>query len=301
MTQRLLIIKHGAFGDLIQAMGVLQDVRQHFAHAHLTLLTAPAYRSLLEACPYIDAVLTDARLPWWQWRAQAQLGQQLAQGRFDTVIDLQNSDRSRSYRWRWLRHTHWIGRAMAEPPPPSGLVGLQQLLARHAIPTPHVSQPDLRWLVAAHGVSEWLPQAPYVVLIPGASRQHPQKRWPYYAALAAQIATAGWRPVVVLGPDEQSLHAHFDCLCLIQLDWRQLATLLSHALAVVGNDTGPSHLAAHVGARGFALFGPTSAQRAQMETANFSTWQVEHLPLLTVECVWQRLRADLVAARYQPA
>ena len=36
----------------------------------------------------------------------------------------------------------------------------------------------------------------------------------------------------------------------------QLASLLPRAACVFGNDSGPTHLAAHLGCRGVALFGP---------------------------------------------
>jgi ADP-heptose:LPS heptosyltransferase len=41
----------------------------------------------------------------------------------------------------------------------------------------------------------------------------------------------------------------------------QLVALLSQALLVVGGDTGPLHLAAALGTRVVALFGPTNASR----------------------------------------
>lgn len=284
--QQVLIIKHGAMGDLIQAMGILQDIRAHFSGAYLTLLTVPAYASLLQTCPYIDAIWLDNR-----HQHQPQLGRQLQQAAFDLVIDLQNSDRSRWYRWRWLRQSRWIARRWWVPAPASGLSGLLQLMAANQIPLPHGRQPDFSWLACA-GAGD-LRQlglcTPYVVLIPGASRQHPQKRWPYYAALAAQIQQAGHLPVAILGPDEQTLTDSLPCMCLKGLSWPVLTTVLTQAGAVVANDTGPAHLAAHLGARGFALFGPTSAQRAEMATMQFTTWQVDSLPALDVDMVWQRL------------
>lgn len=289
MMQTLLIIKHGAFGDLIQAMGVLQDIRQHFSGTHITLLTAPAYASLLEGCPYVDAVHLDDR------RQTVSLGTWLKHRRFDVVIDLQNSDRSRWYRWRWLRRSRWIARPCWRPPPVSGLAGLIAQLQQAGIATPHARQPNLTWLLTQSAdirTKHALPDA-YVALLPGASRQHPAKRWPYYAALATQVMHAGVTPIVILGPDEQTLAASFSCQTLSGLDWCALAAVLAHAQAVVGNDTGPCHLAAHVGARGFALFGPTSAERAEINTERFYGWQCEGLADLSVEDVWSRLQCLL--------
>ncbi len=54
---RILIIKHGAFGDLVQALGALQDIRLAYPQAHITLLTSPQFGSLLARCPHVDGLL----------------------------------------------------------------------------------------------------------------------------------------------------------------------------------------------------------------------------------------------------
>ncbi|WP_091246273.1 hypothetical protein [Aquimonas voraii] len=43
--RRLLVIKHGAFGDLIQADGALRDLRAAFPRHELVLLTSPPRRT----------------------------------------------------------------------------------------------------------------------------------------------------------------------------------------------------------------------------------------------------------------
>lgn len=290
MRPSVLIIKHGALGDLIQAIGLFKELRLHFSHAHITLLTAPAYASLMQQCPYLDQVWTDDRRD-----KQQVLPRLLSAGHFDWVIDLQNSDRSRWYRWRWLRQARWIARPWWAPAPTSGLAGLIKLFNQHGIATTHARQPDLSWLVMPQSACQMqfaLPQA-YVALIPGASRQHPAKRWPHYAALAERLHAKGYMPLAILGPDEANLAERLPCRCVSGLDWPALASVLAHAQAVVGNDTGPSHLAAHVGARGLALFGPTSAQRAEIDTLRFHSWQVETLAALSVDDVWARLQTLL--------
>ncbi|HAK62204.1 MAG TPA: ADP-heptose--LPS heptosyltransferase, partial [Alphaproteobacteria bacterium] len=41
MKQRILVIKLGALGDFILAMGPFKAIRHHHAGAHITLLTTP--------------------------------------------------------------------------------------------------------------------------------------------------------------------------------------------------------------------------------------------------------------------
>ncbi|MBR4876356.1 MAG: hypothetical protein IKU14_01415, partial [Rhodocyclaceae bacterium] len=72
--------------------------------------------------------------------------------------------------------------------------------------------------------------------------------------------------------------------------WFELAGVLRRAACVVGNDTGPSHLAAALGRRGLALFGPaTSATKTAIARAHFAALEVEDLAQLSVETVCARV------------
>lgn len=296
MQNNILIIKHGAFGDLIQSFGAMQGIRESFPDAQITLLTSPSYADLMQDCPFVDALMFDRRRPWWDLKAQLQLRKRLKQAVFDGVIDLQNSDRTRWYRIRWFRNVPWWGRGFFSPEPTSGLRGLEDLLASHHIPTAHLRQPDLDWLTLPKPdfLSTYQLVQPYVVLIPGSSSQHPEKRWPHYAALATMLMQKQYQVVAVLGPDEHALAGILPCKCLHKLAWKDLASVFAYAQGVVGNDTGPSHLAARVGTAGLALFGSTtSAQRAEITSENFFAWQVPDLHTLMPERVLERFESIL--------
>lgn len=304
MLEKILIIKHGALGDLIQAMGILRDIRAQYPHAQLTLLTSPAYAGLLAGCPYVDHLWLDARQP--SWKQIQHLWQQLRAHHFHTLIDLQNSDRSRGYGMLWylaqcrhrlravsdfIRQPHWVARAWYQTAPDSGLSGLEALMHQYGIACPHARHPDLSWLVQARARCDAMLALPnhYMVLIPGASRKHPQKRWPYYAQLSQRLHDAGMAHVIVLGPDENALASQFSGNVLTGLSWQALATVLAHAAYVIANDTGPAHLAAHLGVKGLALFGPTSAKRAEMHTPTFTPWQISDLKTLSVEALLAKI------------
>ena len=108
----------------------------------------------------------------------------------------------------------------------------------------------------------------YLVVSPGGGWK--SKCWPAerFGALCAEM----WkrhriRSVINLAPGEEQLG---DSVVANSLPAKpivycpalpQLAALLSQALVVVGGDTGPLHLAAALGTRVVALFGPTNAAR----------------------------------------
>ncbi len=104
------------------------------------------------------------------------------------------------------------------------------------------------------------------VIFPGA--KWPNKCWPAtgFAALGRWLASEPGLEVVVAGDEgdrEQvevvkrnlSREAAELCGCT---DLRELAAILSLAKVVVGNDSGPGHLAAAVGTPVVTIFGPTS-------------------------------------------
>ncbi len=210
----------------------------------------------------------------------------------ECVIDLQNSRRTALYR-RWiLSATQWVGRRPSAPQPVSGLKGLVELLEGHGISASYLNAPDIAWLAA--DVASFLKQhaitKPYIVLIPGASAAHPEKRWPHYAALANKLLMEGKEVVSILGPDELSLADTLPGHVFTSLSWFALAGIIQQASFVLGNDTGPCHLASCLNKRGLAIFGPsTSSARSELARANFHTVETSELQTLTAEAVLQRI------------
>lgn len=118
---------------------------------------------------------------------------------------------------------------------------------------------DLSWLETP--VGDFDLGTRYVLLIPGCAPSRPYKRWPaeHYAELA-QLAIKKGLTVAAIGTksDAQSI-ADIRALAPQVVDLsgktslKQVASLARGAEFVVGNDTGPTHLAAAVGARTVAL------------------------------------------------
>lgn len=295
--EKILVIKHGAFGDLIQIDGALRDIRAAHADAEIVLLTTPPFRKLMARCPHIDRIELDTRPPLWKPAEILKLARLLRNGHFSRVYDLQRSKRTARYRSLLLRTTTWVGKRANESGA-SSLANFRAQLEAGGIAAPHSPNPDVSWmaddvsaLLAAEGVA-----ARYVALIPGCSARHPQKRWPYYAELARALLDAGVDVVTAPGPDELDLAHTIPGHVLLGpngfLNWFELAGVLKQAHFVVGNDTGPSHVAACLGRPGLALFGPhSSAERTGIRRAGFDVIEVADLAALSVETV----RAEVLA------
>lgn len=290
-AERILVIKHGAFGDLVQADGVLRDIRAFHAGSDITLLTAPAFYKLMSRCPHVDHVLTDARSPWWKVMKWIGLARALKGGQFSKVYDLQNSDRTELYRKLFLRHASWNG-CRVHARKTAALEGLIVQLQRDGIPTENSLSPDVSWMVDDMGerlLHDGV-RTPYVALIPGCSARHPDKRWPYYSQLANALLERGYDVVTAPGPDEIELAKSIPGHTLLGtngfLNWFELAGVLQGASFVIGNDTGPSHVAACLRKPGLALFGShTSAALTGMVRGDFRALEVSELSVLSVDTV----------------
>jgi ADP-heptose:LPS heptosyltransferase len=263
----ILVIRLGALGDFIQSFGPFAAIRAHHAGDHLTLLTTAPFRPLGEAAPWFDSVLIDTRPGFWQIGALWRLAR-LLRG-FDFVYDLQTSRRSSLY-FRLAGRPPWSGIAPgcshphANPERDFMHTRERQHEQLRMAGIGEFPSPDLAWLVKRGEVKA--PAPPYAVLIPGAAPRHPAKRWPVgrYAALARHLAERGLRPVIAGGPAEQALAAAIRAEApgaedlTGRTDLFGLARLLAGAALVIGNDTGPMHLATALGRPAIVLFSGAS-------------------------------------------
>jgi ADP-heptose:LPS heptosyltransferase len=306
-AKHILIIKHGAFGDVMQCEGALHDIRAHHPDDQITVLTEPAYAKIMERCPWVDQVLRDPRSSRWRLDRMWTLKQKLQALKIDRVYDLQNSSRTADY-FKWIfPSTEWSGTAPGcshphKAPNPKSIHSLKRLegqLRDAGLACAHTLHPDVSWM--ASDVSALLADADlkpgFILLVPGSSASLPHKRWPHYSELAARLIADGHQVVTAPGPDERELCATIPGTTLTGgsfLGWFDLAGIVAAAGFIVGNDTGPSHLAAHMGKPGLALFGShTSVEKTGIKTDIFDAIEVADLNQLSVEEVYNAIQRRL--------
>jgi len=310
-AREILVIKLGAFGDMVLSEGALRDIRANHPGARITVLTGPAYRRVMERCPSVDAVEIDRRARPFRLGPLFDLGRRLRAGRYDMVYDLQNNTRTGLYRRFLLRGTPWSGTApgcshpysVAHPKRIPVLDRLAGQLAAAGLTVSRATRPDVSWmaddptdLMGQAGIAEG-----FILLVPGSAARHPQKRWPGYGALADRLIGEGYQVVTAPGPDELALCRGIPGVTLLDhgapVDFFKLAGLARRARFVVGNDTGPTHLAAHAGAKGLALFGPHTAAATTCIDRRFQVIEVPDLGELAVETVHAAIRAEIGPAQ----
>jgi len=74
----------------------------------------------------------------------------------------------------------------------------------------------------------------------------------------------------------------------------ELAGLITKASYVIANDTGPAHMAAHLGQKGTVLFGHhTTAKKVSIETDKFKAITADELNALSAEKVYSEVKDKL--------
>jgi lipopolysaccharide heptosyltransferase I len=281
MAKRILLVKLSSFGDVIHALPTLEALREAFPQAHITWLVEEAFAPLLYGHPALDEVWPAPRLRLNQGGRVRKTVNLLRQQPFDLVIDLQGL----------LKSALWV--ALARSSRKVGYDRTRELsylaLTERLSPYDPEAHAVLRYLNLAHylGAPFALPRfrfgfpltfepdrfhlvdRPLVILHPGT--RWATKLWPaaHWARLSDWLVREKGFQVVITGsaadrPLAEDIISlmHTPALNLAgRTSLEELAGLLAHATFAVTADTGPMHLAAALGTRVVAVFGPTAPWR----------------------------------------
>ena len=285
---RILLVKLSSFGDVLHALPTLEAVRAAYPRAHITWLVEAAYAPLLSGHPALNEVWVAPRLrpaEFWSgsnpatWR---RLVQQLRARPFDLVVDVQGL----------LKSAVWV--ALAKSPRKVGYDKTRELsylaLTERVKPFDPEAHAVWRYLNLAHylGAPPTLPRfrlgldtaVDISALIPGKADRplavlHPGARWTSklwppasWASLSEWFHGQGFQVAVTGSAADRELAAGLVRLSQAPLlnlagstSLAQLAGILRKARLAVTTDTGAMHLAASLGTKVAALFGPTAPWR----------------------------------------
>ncbi|HEX6967214.1 MAG TPA: glycosyltransferase family 9 protein [Micromonosporaceae bacterium] len=270
MTERytdiLVVDLLGGIGDLVMVLPAIHGLARRYPDAALRVLTHEPGAELLRGDPAVADVYTPRHgRPGAEREAVLEVlaahppALAITTTRYDGIPDLLVASGARCVTDLWRR------------PPVHERIGdryLQILCAEGLLDPDDVISPSRVHLwpaelaQGARTVAARLPREvilPPVVLVTEAGmkvKQWPPQRW---RRLAGLLAAAG-HPLLTVGPPHAGAGA-----ALPRGSLRQLAAVFAAVAAqdgvVVGGDTGPVRLAAAMGARTVALFGPTLALR----------------------------------------
>ncbi len=319
--KKILVIKLSALGDFVLALAAMKKIRQAHPKAHITLLTTPPFEALAKSSPYFNAVETDGRPEDPSgWLA---LRRRLKAAKYDRVYDLQTSAQSgRIFYSLWPFPPPWSGNAFgAALKHRNPRRDHMHTLERHAdqlkeagiwpdAPTEPGSAPapDLSWVLSKQAksapVQGGVKPRPYVLFIPGGSAHRLDKRWPAerYGELGRKLHERGLDIVIIGGPQESAVARTIQKYVgqardlTGRTDFARIAVLGAKAALVVGNDTGPLHLAAAAGAPTVVLFSSASTPALSAPRGHVAALQTDRLVDLPVAQVMQAVNALLPMA-----
>ena len=299
----ILIIKLGSLGDVVQISGALRDIREHHKNEKITILTTSKYINLFKNCPYVDNCLEDERLPRYNIFYLLRLRKIINSLNFNKVYDLQNSNRTNFYRKFLFNVKNWSSsRDIPENKyNNSVLQRFDEQLRKSNIQTLYTLKPDFSWAAEKANNYNLDTDKKYILFFPFCSRDLIHKRWPYFSELINLIKQnhPEYSLVVAPGPGEieeaKSLDIKIALNNNLPLNFFELASLIKKSHLVIANDTGPAHMAAHLGARGFTLFGPhTTPEKVSIEREKFIALQTMDLKSLLADRVYALIKSSII-------
>lgn len=310
---KVFILKPSSLGDVIQALPVLRMLKKHRPEAEIHWWIDAGLVPLLEDDPDLAGIIPFERRRWsspLHWDEALRSIRSIRGFRFDCVLDLQSLARSAACAWladggitigledsregapavydisvpRRSYHTHAVDWYL-------------QTLAALKVPVDW----DIDWLpirprVAQAVQAKWNPEPGlWIAIQPGARWNN--KRWPaeFYADVVRQLAAA--RPearFAVLGGMEDQEAGRIIAAAVsgrsLDLTGRtslpEMVEWLRRCELVVSNDTGPMHVAAALGKKIVAIFGPTEPARTGPygQLANVLQLKLPCVPCMTSNC-----------------
>ncbi|NOZ87951.1 MAG: glycosyltransferase family 9 protein [Deltaproteobacteria bacterium] len=293
---KILIVRLGAVGDVIQALPALYALRNEYPRSHIAWVVEEQAAEIVKAQPEVDEVFVFERRKLrnlfklgtaaWAFQLFKSFIRLLRGRKFSLAIDLHNIFRSGLISKlsraparlvaRPSREGNWFFNNWRFRLPKSLVhttdrhVGLLRKLGVKREPeVPRVPiDPADREFVQTFFERKKLDPERVVVIHPGANWS--SKRWPEerYGELAERLnSELDYIPVITWGPGEEHLAkrvvklSHEKAVMAYPTTLKQLASLCKSSRLFVGPDTGPLHLASAVGTPSVALYGPTSPAR----------------------------------------
>ena len=253
--KKILLIKHGSLGDIVFALEPILSIHKQFNNSVIDLVTEEKFIPFFKKIKMFDQFLIDNRagfLPSFS------LIVKIIKGKYDLIIDLQNSKRTNFYHFftkifsrsringsRSFVHDRYTIPAQGKESPTQGLYNQLKLLDINQ------SDPDLSWLVSDKE-NQSIENKDIVLVIPGVSKSGHAKQWSpnKYQQLCSFLESKGYY-ICLVGTkhDASSFQLILNgCKNIINLIDRSppeiIYTVASKSKLIISNDTGPGHIAA---------------------------------------------------------
>ena len=253
--KKILLIKHGSLGDIVFALEPILAIHNKFNNSVIDLVTEEKFIPFFKKIKMFDKFLVDNR---GGFLSTFSLIRKILIGKYDLIIDLQNSKRTNFYHFfiknfsssringsRSFVHDRYIIPVQGQESPTQGLYNQLKLLDIDQ------SDPDFSWL-ASDKEDQSIEDKQVVLVIPGVSKSGRAKQWSpsNYQQLCSLLESKGYY-ICLVGTkhDALSFKPILDgCKNVINLIDKSppeiIYTVATKSHLIISNDTGPGHIAA---------------------------------------------------------
>ena len=253
--KKILLIKHGSLGDIVFALEPILAIQNKFNNSVIDLITEEKFIPFFKKIKMFDQFFIDNRGGFF---STLSLISKIINGKYDLIIDLQNSKRTNFYHFfikifsrsringsRSFVHDRYIIPPQGKESPTQGLYNQLKLLDINQ------SDPDLSWLVSDKE-NQSIENKDIVLVIPGVSKSGRAKQWSpdKYQKLCSVLESKGYY-ICLVGTrhDASSFQPILNgCKNIINLIDKSppeiIYTVASKSKLIISNDTGPGHIAA---------------------------------------------------------
>ena len=253
--KKILVIKHGSLGDIVFALEPILAIQKKFNNTVIDLVTEEKFIPFFEKMNMFHKFLIDNRKGFF---ATLVIINKIIFGKYDLVIDLQNSKRTNLYHFfinifskakingsRSNAHKRYIIPPQGTESPTQGLLNQLQLLGIEEI------NPNFSWLENNHHDLDF-DKKDIVMVIPGVSQSGKYKQWaPNKFQEICSFLEAKGIHICLVGTkhDADAIKPILNnCTNIINLIDKSPPDVIYSAACkcelIISNDTGPGHIAA---------------------------------------------------------
>lgn len=327
---RIAIVRLSALGDIINSALILQFIKKAYPDARIEWICEEAFAPIIANHPHLDAVHTVAIKRAKKTKSFSVLFQSISMlrslGRFDIIIDLQGLIKSALV-------SRLIGKNIYGFARDSIREGIASKFYAHHVHIPYEENSIWRSIVLVSSalnieiskemVNAKQPALSYeekdnitkgllsdsqknIAFVIGAS--WPSKTYPKENFI--QLANRLKANIILIWGSESEKQAALDISMAasntklsVKLDLPQLVALVDSVDLIIGNDTGPTHIAWAMNKPSITLFGPTPAQKMMWQgsknIAIESDSKVNPLKLDRSDMSIKNIPAELVCEKAQ--
>ncbi len=282
--QRIAIVRLTALGDIINGTVVLQLIKKHYPDAHIEWFCEEAFAPILQGHP--DLLKVHA-VPIKRIKKtkdfsllKATIKALKATGSFDKIIDMQGLIKSAIVARYLGKNIHgfdknsaresiaaWFYKTASDIPYEENVIKRNIDVVADALAF-KVNKSEIlqkKPCFASQKKPDFLStKNKNIVMVIGAS--WPSKEYPKERFIELCFALEEYNCLLVWGSEKEREHAEYiaervsNASPTPKLSLRELTATIEHADLVIGNDTGPTHLAWAMNRPSITLFGPTNTR-----------------------------------------